>query len=324
MGKDDAWWSVLTEHERGAEISDARKKVFYESGVSHVNDVLQWTGLGGGNTKDQTLLDFGCGVGRLAFPFAERFGRVACVDQSMYHLRLARREWAARLHPARDPVRNVSTHRQGWWERVGSLGFFRSLFGARRRHERRRERQLLPVNEKKNNIDFVLSSPDLLGALGGRTFDLVHSVIVLQHMVSPLQTVYIEQLCDALKMGGRGWLHIPVHIPEEMHLGKFHMGRSRTCNLQASMEIGGMQAQRAHHSRVLALTTCTRRRFSSAQMHYTPARFVRESLQRRGCDAHTKKVGDWGIGGNMTAAFVTFTKVRPAQRPAAASRRGGP
>ena len=33
------------------------------------------------------------------------------------------------------------------------------------------------------------------------SFDIVHSVITLQHMVAPLQHIYVEQLCDALTPG---------------------------------------------------------------------------------------------------------------------------
>jgi|EP01047_Picozoa_sp_COSAG01_P042885 hypothetical protein len=47
------------------------------------------------------------------------------------------------------------------------------------------------------------------GALSGWKFDVVHSVIVLQHMLPPLQQVYLEQMCDALRPGGHGWIQIP-------------------------------------------------------------------------------------------------------------------
>ena len=244
MGRDDPWWSVLTnprfkQATPTDQLNTSQKNAFYKTGLSHVDSFLDWSGIksAGSDTTQMSVLDFGCGLGRIAFALASRFGKVACVDQSMYHLKLARNEWRGRT-----------------------------------------------TNVKLDSIDFVLSSPDLLGALAGRTFDAVHSVIVLQHMVSPLQTVYIEQLCDALKIGGRGWLHIPVDIPED-HEGKFiHGGRSRTCNLQASMRLGGMQ------------------------MHFTPGRFIKESLAARGCDAQVQRKGDWGIGGGMTAGFVTFTK----------------
>jgi 2-polyprenyl-3-methyl-5-hydroxy-6-metoxy-1,4-benzoquinol methylase len=58
-------------------------------------------------------------------------------------------------------------------------------------------------------MKFVLSTPDMLAALRGSKFDIVHSVIVMQHMLPPLQQVYLEQLCDVLKPGGHGWIQIP-------------------------------------------------------------------------------------------------------------------
>merc|ERR1712216_835918 len=67
-------------------------------------------------------------------------------------------------------------------------------------------------------VDFTISTPDLIGAVRGKQFDFVHTVIVLQHMVSPLQVAYVEQLCDVLKPGGQGYLQIPTRTVEDSTL----------------------------------------------------------------------------------------------------------
>ena len=51
-------------------------------------------------------------------------------------------------------------------------------------------------------VRFIASSVDLLASLQGRRFDLVHSSGTLQYMAPPLQSAYLEQLCDALAPGG--------------------------------------------------------------------------------------------------------------------------
>jgi SAM-dependent methyltransferase len=56
-------------------------------------------GVGPGATYEKpfgAVLDFGCGLGRLAFGFAPRASKVFCIDQSVHHLALAATEWAVR------------------------------------------------------------------------------------------------------------------------------------------------------------------------------------------------------------------------------------
>lgn len=232
MGKERAWWSVLTNYEQVPEIPEAEKVKFYQSGVddvqgnfitgesSPVEIEMRSTGEMG------SVLDFGCGLGRMAFALAKHFQEVTCVDQSVFHLRTAKEEWQKRKSPG------------------------------------------------DAEVSFVVSSPDLLSAVQGKRFDVVHTVVVMQHMAAPLQQVYLEQFCDVLKPGGRGWVHIPIDIK----------GKGDHCDLEGSIKEGGMQ------------------------MHSTPAHAIERFMSRRGCDVHLVDVGDWGIGGGMTAGLVHFKK----------------
>mmetsp|Transcript_46597 Transcript_46597/g.150211 ORF Transcript_46597/g.150211 Transcript_46597/m.150211 type:complete len:306 (-) Transcript_46597:152-1069(-) len=92
MGKTMAWWSVLIGLPKTADISETEKVRFYASGAKHVAKVAKGLHLTG-----KRVLDFGCGLGRLSFAFANQLGAtVTCVDQSVHHLRIAEQEWAKR------------------------------------------------------------------------------------------------------------------------------------------------------------------------------------------------------------------------------------
>ena len=213
MGKERPWWSVMSSDQyRGETLDEPTKAKFYATGAAHVGRVVADLGLE--HSRVGSVLDFGCGLGRLAFHFAALADEVACADQSVFHLRLAEAEGRARFA------------------------------GAAAR------------------VDFVVTTTDLLAALGGRRFDVVHSVIVLQHAVSPLQTVFLEQLCDAMKPGGRGWIQIPTMTPI----------RAKTCALEASVVKGGMQ------------------------MHFTPRAHIERTLASRGCSVDAVTDGHSYVG----------------------------
>jgi ubiquinone/menaquinone biosynthesis C-methylase UbiE len=100
----DPYWAVLTHDEfRGAVAADGDKlEAFLQSGREHVERI--WgaveSALGGPFTP-QRALDFGCGVGRLTIPLAERCGSVLGLDVADPMLAKAR-DLSARLQ-----VRNV-------------------------------------------------------------------------------------------------------------------------------------------------------------------------------------------------------------------------
>jgi SAM-dependent methyltransferase len=107
MGETDPWWSVLTSVKKGTGITEEMKASFYKSGREHTARVAKDLDVTGPASRPRfepkSVLDFGCGLGRLAFSFASRWKsveRVACVDQSAAHLRVAEHEWAARRRPS--------------------------------------------------------------------------------------------------------------------------------------------------------------------------------------------------------------------------------
>ena len=235
LGKTQAWWSVLSSKEFEGQrlLPKEQKERFYQSGIEH-RDLILRDFLTKPLEKTSSVLDFGCGVGRLGMAFARKFAEVTCVDQSVFHLQIAKLEWQNQKQA--DPESHLS-------------------YGQ---------------------LDLKVSGPDLLAAVAGRRFDFVYSMIVLQHMVPPLQTVYLEQLCDILKPGGQGWVHIPTMIPEGESVSP--------CDLDLSMTRGGIQ------------------------MHYTPKNFLEDIFRKRGCYVTVEERGSLLINPGYTAGVVLFNK----------------
>merc|ERR1711920_1035698 len=77
---------------------------------------------------------------------------------------------------------------------------------------------------------------------------------VLQHMSPPLQQMYIEQFCDVLRIGGRGWAHLLGQEPKD----------EDSCGVDVSGEFG---------HKILDQSTS----------HNFPVRDLPVILQRRGC-----------------------------------------
>ena len=103
MGKTMAWWSVLTSLPMTADISETEKVKFYARGAKHVAKVSKGLHLTG-----KRVLDFGCGLGRLSFAFANQLGAtVTCVDQSVHHLRIAEQDPS----PPPPPLPHTPRHR---------------------------------------------------------------------------------------------------------------------------------------------------------------------------------------------------------------------
>jgi len=96
FARKDAYYSVLTET-RFAGIDndpDARRQ-FFEAGEEHVTHLLEMlAGISSGKPEDWDVLDFGCGVGRLLIPFAQRCKNAFGVDVSATMLKEATRNIA--------------------------------------------------------------------------------------------------------------------------------------------------------------------------------------------------------------------------------------
>jgi len=92
-GRRDPYFGVITDPKfRQSEMDERTKREFFESGESHAHGVLttirRYIDPG---FAPRTVLDFGCGVGRLLIPFAKIIGEVVGLDVSPSMLQEARR-----------------------------------------------------------------------------------------------------------------------------------------------------------------------------------------------------------------------------------------
>jgi SAM-dependent methyltransferase len=92
-GETDPYFGVLTHPRfRSGSMTEQDKVEFFESGVRHVESIMSAVERSfGGNISIGTVLDFGCGVGRLVMPFAEHATSVLGLDVSLSMLAEARR-----------------------------------------------------------------------------------------------------------------------------------------------------------------------------------------------------------------------------------------
>ena len=92
FGKTDPYFAVLTAPEFHGRLSDTEREKFFASGETHIDAILSIIH----ERLDPSFaparaLDFGCGVGRLLLPLAERCREVTGVDISPSMLAEARR-----------------------------------------------------------------------------------------------------------------------------------------------------------------------------------------------------------------------------------------
>jgi len=92
-GRRDPYFGVITDPRfRQSEIDDRIKREFFQSGESHAHGVLTTIRRHvNPGFAPRTVLDFGCGVGRLLIPFAKVVDEVVGLDVSPSMLQEARR-----------------------------------------------------------------------------------------------------------------------------------------------------------------------------------------------------------------------------------------
>tara|TARA_R110000850_G_scaffold220103_3_gene345862 strand:+ start:1141 stop:1917 length:777 start_codon:yes stop_codon:yes gene_type:complete len=83
-GATDPYFGVLSSEKfRKNKLNESIKKEFFETGIAHVERVFQLIHDNfNQECKPKRALDFGCGVGRLALPFADRTDQTVGVDIS--------------------------------------------------------------------------------------------------------------------------------------------------------------------------------------------------------------------------------------------------
>jgi SAM-dependent methyltransferase len=155
FARTDPYWAVLTSDRFRRDKFDAgARTAFFASGEEHIRCVLNTARMfiDPGFTPRRAL-DFGCGVGRLLLPLAQRCAEVVGVDVSETMLREA---------------------------------------GANCR--------------AANNVTLVKGDDDLSGVTGA--FDLVHTMMVLQHIPVARGVRIFRRLVELVAPGGCGALHV--------------------------------------------------------------------------------------------------------------------
>lgn len=192
FGRLDPYFGVLSHPRfRHAASAGPARTEFFRSGEEHLNRVLAVIRESlSPDFKPQRALDFGCGVGRVLLPLAQRVSRAEGIDVSRDML------WEAEANCLQAGLSNVILH----------------------------------------------LSDDELSSLNGRTFDFIHSFIVLQHIPTRRGMRFIESLVNHLDSGGIGVLHVTyaysgsplhraayalcVHVPGMYALANVLRGRS--------------------------------------------------------------------------------------------------
>lgn len=92
-GETDPYFGVCTEDiYKTANLTEDSLKVFFDSGKSHVDHVVDvFSNILKTETKFNSILDFGCGTGRLVIPFASAASEVTGIDVSKSMLEEAKK-----------------------------------------------------------------------------------------------------------------------------------------------------------------------------------------------------------------------------------------
>ena len=82
-GKTNPYYGVLSDDKfRGKSINDDTLDAFFKSGEEYIASVIEAVNDLDKSFSPKRVLDFGCGVGRLLVPLAERFDEIVGVDVS--------------------------------------------------------------------------------------------------------------------------------------------------------------------------------------------------------------------------------------------------
>lgn len=118
LGKINPYYGVLGEEKfRNENLNEEARNEFFRTGETHIDRVLEKAFRYFGKLKHQdAALDFGCGVGRLVIPLAQKFSYVTGVDVSSSMLSEAKNNCAARgidnitFVQSDDELSNVTRH----------------------------------------------------------------------------------------------------------------------------------------------------------------------------------------------------------------------
>lgn len=160
LGQEDAYWSVITNEKFRKDNLSSNINDFLRTGEGSISRVLAaFDRVGASLSETDSVMDFGCGVGRLSIPLARRAGHVLGVDISAAHLREAE------------------------------------------------------TNRKKLGCDNVtfLQAKSVSDIRDLHHFDLVISLIVLQHNPPPVMLEILDALCSRVKPSGYLYVQAPTY-----------------------------------------------------------------------------------------------------------------
>jgi SAM-dependent methyltransferase len=167
--------ATLSNVDEGHDIPLEQQLYFYETGYGEIFQIEALLKQYNAMPNLGTALDFGCGLARTANAMANHMGfqKVLCVDQSSAFLAKAQ-------------------------QLLGGLAGQGGQYGV--------------MKDASTRIDFIQQTePKYFGCIvKDTTVDFAFSILTLQHMKPQLQIIYIQHMCDALKVGGTGYLGIPV------------------------------------------------------------------------------------------------------------------
>lgn len=87
FGAKDPYYGVISADEfREDRVDDNARLRFIQGGEREIASLMSWLIAAGFSIKDGRAIDFGCGVGRLTLPLADRFRSVVGVDISPHML----------------------------------------------------------------------------------------------------------------------------------------------------------------------------------------------------------------------------------------------
>jgi ubiquinone/menaquinone biosynthesis C-methylase UbiE len=160
-GKENAYYGVLAHDEFLDEnLSEESLNKFFDTGFSDIENLFELIHSNfGKDFSPKTILDFGCGTGRLVIPFSKRAESVVGLDISDQMLAAAE-ENAKKF--------------------------------------------------KVDNASFVLSDNELSG-VANQKFDLIHSLMVFQHINVKRGEKIFQRMIDLLNPNGIGAIHMTYY-----------------------------------------------------------------------------------------------------------------
>lgn len=230
----DDLWAVLTTTEKRGGRWDLDE--FFASGNAVIDAfVLKPAAEIGHPERWGSVLDFGCGVGRVAPALSSRFENYTGVDVS----------------------ENMITEAQR-------------------------------LHAERPNCEFAVNSAADLSAFGDDSFDMVFSVIVLQHLPDREAVEgYLREFARVSRPGGLIMAQVPSYIPPIYRLGIRAWGYKALRRLGVSPE------------RAIKLG------MNPMRMTAVPADAVHELFESSGCDVLRADTVDIGQGMRSTTTYAT-------------------